>query len=81
MKKLKYILLLFVTFLFTNCEDFLKEEPRSFINPATFFKTEADATASVIAAYDYYGSGRTATFGFWQDFFWESVSDDFYNRP
>ncbi len=78
--KLKYILIC-VAFMAFSCDDFLKEEPRSFINPGTFFKTEADAEASVIAGYDFYGSGKAATFGFWQDFVFECLHDDFVNRP
>ena len=80
MNKVSFIIgtLLLVT---SSCDDFLAEEPVSFINPNTFFKTAADANAAVIAGYDFYGGFNAGTFGWWRDYTFEVVSDDFVNRP
>ena len=59
----------------------MAEEPVSFINPNTFFKTPADANAAVVAGYDFYGGFNAGTFGWWRDYTFEVVSDDFVNRP
>ncbi|MEO0333247.1 MAG: RagB/SusD family nutrient uptake outer membrane protein, partial [Bacteroidota bacterium] len=81
MRYLKHILLSVIVFVTLGCEDFLKEEPRSFINPSTFFQTEADAEAAVIAGYNFYGGFNAGTFGWWRDFTFESLHDDFVIRP
>ncbi len=80
---MKYTTILLIALLLgaTSCEDFLKEEPTSFINPATFFKTPADAEAAVVAGYDFYGGFNAATFGWWRDFVFEAIHDDFIVRP
>ncbi len=67
--------------LASGCDDFLAEEPVSFINPNTFFQTAADADAAVVAGYDFYGGFNPGTFGWWRDYTFEVVSDDFVNRP
>lgn len=80
---MKYTTILLIALLLgaTSCEDFLKEEPTSFINPATFFKTPADAEAAVVAGYDFYGGFNPATFGWNRDFTFEAMHDDFVVRP
>ena len=44
---LTYILI----FSFFGCDNFLETEPRSFINPSSFFNTESDAEAAVLGGY------------------------------
>ncbi|WKN44033.1 RagB/SusD family nutrient uptake outer membrane protein [Tunicatimonas pelagia] len=63
-----------------GCDDFLEEDPQSFINPGNFFQTESDAQAAAIACYDFYGSGNPVTFGWWRDFTYEALHDDFVLR-
>ena len=36
----------------SSCEDFLKENPRNFINPESFYKKQADAEAGVTGIYE-----------------------------
>lgn len=80
MKKIIYIWLTAWAFVMSGCDDFLREEPTSFINPSTFFKTEADATAAVVAGYDFYGGFNATTYGWWRDFVFEALHDDFVIR-
>ena len=50
MKKVLYLLIfLLVT---TSCKDFLQEDPASLMVDNNFYKTEADADAAIVAAYD-----------------------------
>ncbi len=51
MKKIIYILILFLTMpVFNGCID-LKEEPNGLMAPEGFFKTPADVTAVIMGAY------------------------------
>jgi len=50
MKKFKYIMLSLTIFLMAGCLS-LDEDPMTFITPAQFFKTEADANASCLGMY------------------------------
>ncbi|WPP50424.1 RagB/SusD family nutrient uptake outer membrane protein [Catalinimonas niigatensis] len=58
---MKNILLLLTLFLMVGCDDYLEEEPVSFLSDAQFYQTENDAIAAVNAAYQpfatnaYYG--------------------------
>ncbi|MCK0144328.1 RagB/SusD family nutrient uptake outer membrane protein [Arenibacter sp. F26102] len=74
---LTYILI----FSFFGCDNFLETEPRSFINPSTFFNTESDAEAAVLGGYRTFGSGISGSFGWHQDFQLAAMSDDFTVRP
>jgi len=81
MKNIKIILFLILACSVFSCEDFLREEPRSFINPSTFFQTESDAEAAVFAGYDRFGGNISVTYGHHQDWIYEIVTDDFVTRP
>lgn len=65
MKKILYIII--GIFLFSSCEDFLKEEPRDLMNPDAFFKSDDEAIASVNGVYarmDYYYNNGGGTSGY-----------------
>ena len=64
-----------------GCENFLKEEPQSFIGPSTFFQTPADAEAAVIAGYDELGGFNPGTFGWYRGWTFEILNDDWDTRP
>lgn len=81
MKNIKLISFLTLILLVIGCDKFLEEEPVSFINPSTFFKTKADANAAVVAGYDFYGGFAIGTFGAHRDWPFETLSDDFIVRP
>ncbi|MEH6307816.1 RagB/SusD family nutrient uptake outer membrane protein [Olivibacter sp. CPCC 100613] len=52
MKTIVYILSIVSGLLMTSCKDFLEEDARSDMTVGNFYKTEADADAAVVAAYD-----------------------------
>jgi starch-binding outer membrane protein, SusD/RagB family len=54
-----YILILFLTLLFSSCENMLQEVPQNFISKSNFYQTEEDAQAALNGVYnsllpDYY---------------------------
>jgi len=53
MKKFIFPLIILYAFIFTACSDFLKEDPKSFISPANYYKTESQITAAVNGPYGY----------------------------
>ncbi len=58
MKKL--IIISILALLFVSCQEFLEENPRSFVSAVNFYETEADAKAAIAGAYaslqnEYYG--------------------------
>lgn len=80
----KYIisLILVVTqIVFFGCDSFLEPEAKGFINPASFFKNEADAEAAVLSGYRTFGSDIPGSFGWHRDFVFEVMHDDFIVRP
>ena len=85
MKKYIITIRLFITYILLfsciGCDNFLETEPRSFINPSTFFITESDAEAAVLGGYRTFGSGISGSFGWHQDFQLAAMSDDFTVRP
>ncbi|TRX59601.1 RagB/SusD family nutrient uptake outer membrane protein [Fulvivirga sp. M361] len=62
MKKLIYPFYLICFFFIPAGCDFLDEEPESFINSATFYKTESDAVAATNALYEYLTVGTEGIF-------------------
>lgn len=52
MKKINYFIWAMACVLLTSCQDFLEEDARSDMTAGNFYKTEADADAAVVAAYD-----------------------------
>lgn len=48
---MKTPMLLFFIAILSSCESMLEETPKSFISPANFYKTEADAEAAIAGAY------------------------------
>ncbi|MCE7064081.1 RagB/SusD family nutrient uptake outer membrane protein [Dyadobacter sp. CY326] len=57
MRNSKYILLAMLALGFTSCEEFLKEEPESFLSEDQYYKTQADAVNAVNAVYFFLNSG------------------------
>lgn len=51
MRFLKYILLILIVPAFFSCEDFLDKQPTDQLSPATFWKTEQDATMALAGVY------------------------------
>ncbi|MCB9264285.1 MAG: hypothetical protein H6558_04580 [Lewinellaceae bacterium] len=45
------IFILIPIFVFSSCEEFLKEDPKSFISAANFYENESDAKAAIAGAY------------------------------
>ncbi|OAV76001.1 SusD family protein [Bacteroidales bacterium Barb7] len=52
MRHLYIIAIVFLFGGFISCTDFLEENPKGTLTDANFYKTEADAEAAVVAAYD-----------------------------
>lgn len=52
MKTITYFFGAVVLFLLTSCKDFLEEDARSDMTVGNFYKTEADADAAIVGAYD-----------------------------
>lgn len=66
MNKLHIYAILFMSFILVSCEDFLKEEPPTFISSSLFFKTEADARAACDGVYQMlHDGGWNSTYGRW----------------
>ncbi|MEM1134785.1 MAG: RagB/SusD family nutrient uptake outer membrane protein [Bacteroidota bacterium] len=57
MKLLKFFILMLSVLYIVGCNDFLDEEPVSFLSAENFFKTREDAVAAVNAAYDPLATG------------------------
>ncbi|CAG5067339.1 SusD-like protein P2 [Dyadobacter sp. CECT 9623] len=57
MKNIKYILLLPLALALTSCEEFLKEEPESFLSEDQYYKTQNDAINAVNSVYFFLNSG------------------------
>lgn len=51
MKKIKYLILTLLIPAFISCEDFLDKQPTDQLSPATFWKTEQDATMALAGVY------------------------------
>ncbi|MFH5834109.1 RagB/SusD family nutrient uptake outer membrane protein [Halalkalibaculum sp. DA384] len=75
------VMVLSILIMGLGCENFLQEEPKSFIGPSTFFQTPADAEAAVIAGYDELGAFNPGTFGWWRAWTFEILNDDWDTRP
>lgn len=76
MKKYFYILVVFITIIFCNisCSKFLDENPPNLIDEEKYFKTEADAIASVNSIYAYLNSQKAAPFtGTYHSTFWAVI--------
>lgn len=52
MKNINYVIGLMACLVITSCKDFLEEDARSDMTAGNFYKTEADADAAIVAAYD-----------------------------
>jgi starch-binding outer membrane protein, SusD/RagB family len=57
MKSYKYILLAMLATGLSSCEEFLKEEPESFLSEDQYYKTQTDAINAVNAVYFFLNSG------------------------
>lgn len=60
MKSYKYILLAVMTAGLSSCEEFLKEEPESFLSEEQYYKTQTDAVNAVNAVYFFLNSGGSS---------------------
>jgi hypothetical protein len=74
------ILLLFITLFTVSCEDFLEEEPPTFISTSNFYQTESDARTACDAVYQMlHDGGWTSSYGRW----WPAIdlgTDDVTSR-
>ncbi len=57
MKSIKYFLLASMTIGLSSCDEFLKEEPQSFLSEEQYYKTQTDAINAVNAVYFLLNSG------------------------
>ena len=57
MKTLKYLLLASITLGISSCDEFLKEDPESFLSEDQYYKTQTDAINAVNAVYFFLNSG------------------------
>lgn len=66
-----YLLAITGCILFSSCAKQLEEHPKSFLSPAQFFNSDAEAIEAVNGAYStcyfLYGSGTTYDLGYWSD--------------
>lgn len=53
-KIFKIISILVISLLLANCEDFLKEEPKSLLSPTVFFNSDTEAKAYINGVYSTY---------------------------
>ena len=51
--KVKYIALASLLLVFFSCNDMLQENPKSFISPTGYFKTQAEVEAAIYGVYDF----------------------------
>jgi len=65
----KYLSFILLILLFSSCSKQLIEKPKSFLSPAQFFQSDAEAIGAVNGAYStcdfLYGSGTTYDLGYW----------------
>ena len=52
-KKILFVLSIFAAFAAVSCSDFLKEKPKTFLSPDTYFTTQAQMEAAVGGLYTY----------------------------
>lgn len=64
MKRIKYIAFFIGLICFSGC-DFLEEDPKSFVSPDRFYKTESEVTAALYGCYRYRNYENVGDFG-WQ---------------